>query len=122
MKEKEITGTIDSLFWKIAIKDDEIAFRTLFFQFFSPLCVFAHRYVDRWETCEDIVQETFFKIWKNRKNMILLGGNALNIVGNYILIKRNKTGNKKRSKAMLYSIPPVTFIRLSNWSRCYRLH
>ena len=69
MKEKEITGTIDSLFWKIAIKDDEIAFRTLFFQFFSPFCVFAHRYVDRWETCEDIVQETFFKIWKNRKNI-----------------------------------------------------
>ena len=63
-KEKEISS-IDSLFWRIAIKDDEIAFRTLFFQFFSPLCVFAHRYIDRWETCEDIVQETFFKIWKN---------------------------------------------------------
>ena len=42
---------------------------SLFFQFFSPLCVFAHRYIDRWETCEDIVQETFFKIWKNRKNI-----------------------------------------------------
>ena len=68
MKEKE-TSSIDDLFWKIAIKDDEIAFRTLFFQFFSPLCVFAHRYIDRWETCEDIVQETFFKIWKNRKNI-----------------------------------------------------
>ena len=68
MKEKEISS-IDSLFWKIAIKDDEIAFRTLFFHFFSPLCVFAHRYVDCWETCEDIVQDTFFKIWKNRKNI-----------------------------------------------------
>ena len=67
-KEKEISS-IDSLFWRIAIKDDVIAFRTLFFQFFSPLCVFAHRYIDRWETCEDIVQETFFKIWKNRKNI-----------------------------------------------------
>lgn len=67
-KEKEISS-IDSLFWRIAIKDDEITFRTLFFQFFSPLCVFAHRYIDRWETCEDIVQETFFKIWKNRKNI-----------------------------------------------------
>ncbi|WP_129699178.1 RNA polymerase sigma-70 factor [Parabacteroides goldsteinii] len=67
-KEKEISS-IDSLFWRIAIKDDEIAFRTLFFQFFSPLCVFAHRYIDNWDTCEDIVQETFFKIWKNRKNI-----------------------------------------------------
>lgn len=68
MEEKGI-NSIDSLFWKIALKDDEIAFRTLFFQFFSPLCVFAHRYIDSWESCEDIVQETFFKIWKNRKNI-----------------------------------------------------
>lgn len=69
-KEDEISS-IDSLFWRIAIQDDEIAFRTLFFQFFSPLCVFAHRYIDSWETCEDIVQETFFKIWKNRKNIVI---------------------------------------------------
>lgn len=62
---------IDRLFWKIALKDDEEAFRTLFFAFFSPLCVFARRYIDRWETCEDIVQDTFFKIWKNRKSMVI---------------------------------------------------
>lgn len=46
-----------------------MAFRSLFDQFFSPLCVFAHRYVECWETCEDIVQEVFFKIWKNRKEI-----------------------------------------------------
>lgn len=67
-EEKDI-NIIDSLFWKIALKDDETAFRTLFFQFFSPLCVFAHRYIENWETCKDIVQETFLKIWKNRKNI-----------------------------------------------------
>lgn len=68
MKEID-ANTIDKLFWRIALKDDEMAFRTLFFQFFSPLCVFAHRYIERRETCEDIVQETFFKIWKNRKGI-----------------------------------------------------
>lgn len=68
MKETE-SGIIDNLFWKIALKDDEDAFRTLFFQFFSPLCVFAHRYVEDRDTCEDLVQETFLKIWKNRKNI-----------------------------------------------------
>lgn len=62
-------NTIDHLFWRIALKDDEKAFQTLFFEFFPSLCVFAHRYVDDWETCEDIVQDTFFKIWKNRKNI-----------------------------------------------------
>lgn len=68
MEEIE-ANTLDKLFWRIALKDDESAFRTLFFQFFSPLCVFAHRYIERRETCEDIVQETFFKIWKNRKGI-----------------------------------------------------
>lgn len=60
---------IDQLFWRMAVNDDEDAFRTLFFQFFSPLCAFAHRYIERWETCEDVVQESFLKIWENRKNI-----------------------------------------------------
>jgi len=60
---------INQLFWRIALKDDEDAFRSLFFEFFSSLCVFAHRYVDDWDTCEDLVQDTFFKIWKNRKSI-----------------------------------------------------
>jgi RNA polymerase sigma-70 factor (ECF subfamily) len=68
MKESEIIN-IDGLFWKIALQDDEEAFRTLFFHFFTPLCVFAMRYVPNRETCEDIVQDTFLKIWKNRKSI-----------------------------------------------------
>jgi RNA polymerase sigma-70 factor (ECF subfamily) len=62
-------NAIDRLLWKVALKDDEEAFRSIFLDFFSPLCVFAHRYVENWETCEDLVQDTFFKVWKNRKNM-----------------------------------------------------
>lgn len=63
------SAVIDQLFWRIALKDDEDAFRSLFFEFFSSLCVFAHRYVEDWDTCEDLVQDTFFKIWKNRKSI-----------------------------------------------------
>ncbi len=63
------SAVIDQLFWRIALKDDEDAFRSLFFEFFPSLCVFAHRYVDDWDTCEDLVQDTFFKIWKNRKSI-----------------------------------------------------
>ena len=32
-------------------------------------CIFAHRYIERWETCEDVVQESFLKIWENRKSI-----------------------------------------------------
>lgn len=63
------SDAIDQLFWRIALNDDEEAFRSLFFEFFSSLCVFSHRYIDDWDTCEDIVQDTFFKIWKNRKSI-----------------------------------------------------
>ena len=66
---KEISPHIDKLFWEIAVNDNEYAFSTLFFQFFSPLCIFAHRYIERWETCEDVVQESFLKIWENRKSI-----------------------------------------------------
>ncbi|MDR0393821.1 MAG: RNA polymerase sigma-70 factor [Tannerella sp.] len=60
---------IDQLLWRVALKDDEDAFRSIFLDFFPSLCVFAHRYIESWETCEDIVQDTFFKVWKNRKNI-----------------------------------------------------
>lgn len=63
------SDAIDQLFWRIALNDDEDAFRSLFFEFFSSLCVFAHRHIDDWDTCEDLVQDTFFKVWKNRKTI-----------------------------------------------------
>jgi RNA polymerase sigma-70 factor (ECF subfamily) len=62
---------IDGLFWKIALHDDEDAFHTLFTRFFTPLCVYALRYVSGKEVAEDIIQDTFLKIWKNRKTMII---------------------------------------------------
>ncbi len=60
---------IDSLFLRISLRDDEEAFHTLFVQFFTPLCVYAMRYIPNRETCEDIVQDTFLKVWKNRKSL-----------------------------------------------------
>lgn len=59
----------DMLFRKVSLQDDEEAFRILFYDFFAPLCVFAHRYLEEMETCEDIVQETFYRIWKNRNDL-----------------------------------------------------
>ena len=69
MQISETLVSVDTLFWKIAMKDDEEAFRLLFVNFFPTLTIFAHRYVSELETCEDIVQDTFFKIWKNRKKL-----------------------------------------------------
>ncbi|MDR3309514.1 MAG: RNA polymerase sigma-70 factor [Tannerella sp.] len=66
---EENTIDLDELFRRMAWKDDEEAFRIIFYRFFSPLCVFSMRYIRQKETCEDIVQETFLKIWKNRQSL-----------------------------------------------------
>lgn len=84
--ESKKSDEIDPLFLKIALRNDEEAFRSLFLDFFSSLCVFAHRYIDCWETCEDVVQDTFYKIWKNRKNL------EVNISGRNFLITSVRNG------------------------------
>ncbi|WP_080902877.1 RNA polymerase sigma-70 factor [Parabacteroides sp. Marseille-P3160] len=65
----EKNNSIDDLFRRIAFRDDDLAFKELFFSFYPSLCVFAGRYIFSPETCEDIVQDTFFKLWKNRKTI-----------------------------------------------------
>ena len=63
----------DELFRRISLQDDEEAFRLLFYDFFAPLCVFAHRYIDEPESCEDIVQEVFVRFWQERGEMQKVG-------------------------------------------------
>lgn len=62
-------GLFDILFWKVSLNDDKQAFNALFFEFYPSLCIYAGRFVSSQETCEDIVQDAFFDIWKNRKRI-----------------------------------------------------
>lgn len=62
-------AVLDNLFRRIAFQDDQDAFKELFFDFYPSLCVFAGRFISSRETCEDIVQDTFFYLWKNRKKI-----------------------------------------------------
>lgn len=66
MKNKNFYET---LYLKIVFEDDHEAFKKLFFEFYPSLCVFAGRYISSSETCEDVVQEVFLNIWKNRKSL-----------------------------------------------------
>lgn len=59
----------NNLYLKVVLEDDHVAFKKLFFEFYPSLCVFAGRYISSSDACEDIVQEVFFSIWKNRKNL-----------------------------------------------------
>jgi RNA polymerase sigma-70 factor (ECF subfamily) len=57
------------LFRHIALRDDREAFKKLFMKLFAPLCVYAQRFVTDKNSCEDIVQDVFYKLWKNRKTL-----------------------------------------------------
>lgn len=51
---------------KISIKEYKVLFDT----FYSPLCNFANKYLDDYDTCKDIVQEVFIKLWKAEVSFI----------------------------------------------------
>lgn len=56
--EKTIFGRIKS--------GDDKAFELLYRQYFVRLCAFANKFVHEPTIAEEIVQEVFLKIWKNR--------------------------------------------------------
>ncbi|WP_297094812.1 RNA polymerase sigma-70 factor [uncultured Draconibacterium sp.] len=48
---------------------DEGTYISLFEEYYVGLCAYSRRYVGRKDIAEDIVSETFFKIWENRKKL-----------------------------------------------------
>lgn len=48
---------------------DENAYVALFEEFYVGLCAYSRRYVGRKDIAEEIVSETFFKVWENRKTL-----------------------------------------------------
>ncbi len=46
------------------------SFRLAFLQYYEPLCQYAISLVKEQQTCEDIVQEIFLRVWEKKKDMI----------------------------------------------------
>jgi len=52
------------------IKDGDIrAFETLFRSYYEPLCRYAYQFVGGMETAEEIVQDLFYVLWKEKENL-----------------------------------------------------
>jgi RNA polymerase sigma-70 factor (ECF subfamily) len=54
---------------RIAVYDDEKAYKELFFSFHKLLTQFAFSFVKSKEMAEEIVSDVFINIWKGRKNL-----------------------------------------------------
>lgn len=52
-------------------KGDEEAFRELYQQYYTVLCMHAHSVINDVTVSEDIVQEVFFSLWLKRKSLII---------------------------------------------------
>lgn len=50
-------------------KDDPHAFGVLFSEYYSPLCLYAMRFTKDKASAEEIVHETFVKLWEHRENL-----------------------------------------------------
>jgi len=44
------------------------AFRTIFEEFYTPLCAFAYKYLEDADASADVVQEIMLKVWNNRQD------------------------------------------------------
>lgn len=77
------------------LKDgDESAFRKLFTEFYTALCLFAKRFVGEGEIAEDIVQEAFLKYWDRHADF----DNYYQIKSFLYIVVRHDCLNQIRSK------------------------
>lgn len=64
---------LNDLFVLKKIKEGDIkAFEKVFKQYYSPLCLYATSITGQIEAAEEIVQELFYIIWKDREKLELL--------------------------------------------------
>ena len=54
---------------RIALYDDDSAYRELYFLFYKPLLHFTNSFVADLSVSEDIVSDVFLKVWQNRKRL-----------------------------------------------------
>jgi RNA polymerase sigma-70 factor (ECF subfamily) len=64
---KEISDNIDLI--RNLKNGDAQSLELLFRRLYPQLCAFANKYLHTIDEAEEVVQEVFYKIWKNRKNL-----------------------------------------------------
>lgn len=58
----------ENLIRRLSIKDEQ-AFELLFRRYYEMLCGFATQFIHDRDLAEDIVQEVFYKLWRNPDNL-----------------------------------------------------
>ena len=92
--------------------DSHEAFVQIFRRYYTDLVFFVSRFIPDMETCEDIVQEAFIKIWANRKFLEIrtslktyLVSLVQNLALNEIKHRKVKTLYRNMYHEMIMSLP-----------------
>ena len=92
--------------------DSHEAFVQIFRRYYPDLVFFVSRFIPDMETCEDIVQEAFIKIWANRKFLEIrtslktyLVSLVQNLALNEIKHRKVKTLYRNKYHEMIMSLP-----------------
>ncbi|MBC9796150.1 RNA polymerase sigma-70 factor [Sinomicrobium weinanense] len=64
-----VNGVNNSFFLHQLKKGEEAAFEALFHLYFEKLHHFAHSYIENSEDAREIVQNTFYKLWRKRATL-----------------------------------------------------
>jgi len=54
---------------RIALYDDEPAYKEIFFSYYTPLLKFAQSLLDNRQSAEEVVSDVMMKIWEKRKSL-----------------------------------------------------
>src|SRR3954467_9806568 len=101
---------IPELQQRIALFDDQFAYKELFAQFYKSLQQFAASIVRSHEVAEEIVSDVFIKVWKKRAGL-----NRINNLKLYLFIStRNGALNYLRTCKKIFLQPDQYFVQLQS--------
>jgi RNA polymerase sigma-70 factor (ECF subfamily) len=107
-----IAENIDELQRRIALYDDEPAYKEVFFTYYSRLLRFAQTFVEDKQSAEEIVSDVMMKIWEKRKDL----PNVINLRVYLYISTKNTALNylAKQRKVEIVSIEHLNLDFISN--------
>jgi RNA polymerase sigma-70 factor (ECF subfamily) len=101
---------IQELQLRIALFDDQSAYKELFALFFKPLQQFAASFVRSPEVAEEVVSDVFMKVWKKRAGL-----NRIHNLKLYLYISTKNTAlNYLRNQKKIMLQPEQYFVQLQS--------
>lgn len=79
------------------------AFEELFRCYYSPLCWYAASIIGRMEVAEEIVEELFYVLWKDREQLQIFQSVKVISTGRHVISQFN-TVSMKRSRSGIESL------------------